>query len=81
MVESFLSKESKFQARRRKLKSRGVVLEEPKAMSIKATSVISDARLERLRKYLENEVTTTMIHRRMSTSLILGMGRKNICRN
>ena len=57
MVESFLSKESKFQARRRKLKTRGVVLEEPKAMSIKATSVISDARLERLRKYLENEVT------------------------
>ena len=61
MVEAFLSRESKFQARRRKLKSRGVVLEEPKAMSIKATSVISDARLERLRKYLENEVTTTMI--------------------
>ena len=58
MVESFLSKESKFQARRRKLANRGVVLEEPKAMSIKATSVISDARLERLRKYLENEVTT-----------------------
>ena len=57
MVEAFLSRESKFQARRRKLKSRGVVLEEPKAMSIKATSVISDARLERLRKYLEQEVT------------------------
>lgn len=57
MVESFLSKESKFQARRRKLANRGVVLEEPKAMSIKATSVISDARLDRLRKYLEQEVT------------------------
>ena len=57
MVEAFLSKESKFLARKRKLKNRGVVLEEPKAMSIKATSVISDARLERLRNYLENEVT------------------------
>ena len=56
MVESFLTKESKFQAERRKLSKKKVILEEPKAMSVKATSVISDARLERLRKYLENEV-------------------------
>ena len=56
VVESFLKMERKFQAERRKLKGRKVVLEEPKAMSIKATSIISDARLERLRKYLENEV-------------------------
>ena len=57
MVETFLKMESKLQAERRKLRGRKVVLEPPKAMSIKATSVISDARLERLRKYLENEVT------------------------
>ena len=80
MVEAFLSRESKFQARRRKLKSRGVVLEEPKAMSIKATSVISDARLERLRKYLENEVTT-MIESSHEYNFDLGMGQNNNRRN
>ena len=56
VVEAFLTMESKFQAERRKLKGRKVVLEEPKAMSIRATSIISDERLERLRKYLEKEV-------------------------
>ena len=56
MVESFITQEAKFQAQRKKLSNRKVVLEEPKAMSVKATSMISDARLERLRKYLEKEV-------------------------
>ena len=61
VVEAFLTMESKFQAERRKLRGRKVVLEEPKAMSIKATSVISDTRLQRLMKYLEKEVKTNQI--------------------
>ena len=56
MVESFFLQEAKFRAQRRKLSNRKVVLDEPKAMSVKATSMISDSRLERLRKYLEREV-------------------------
>jgi hypothetical protein len=56
VVESFLTMERKFRAERRKLKGRQVLLEEPKVMNLKATSHISDARLERLRKYLEKEV-------------------------
>ena len=56
MVESFFLQEAKFRAQRRKLSNRKVVLDEPKAMSVKATSMISHSRLERLRKYLEREV-------------------------
>ena len=56
MVETFFLQEARFRAQRRKLSNRKVVLDEPKAMSVKATSMISDSRLERLRKYLEKEV-------------------------
>ena len=56
MVESFFLQDAKFRAQRRKLSNGKVVLDEPKAMSVKATSMISDSRLERLRKYLEREV-------------------------
>ena len=62
MVQSYLIQQSKFQAQQRKYLGRKVVLEEPKAMSIKATSIISDARLERLKKYLDNEVIQIMPH-------------------
>lgn len=56
MVETFFLQEARFRAQQRKLSNRKVVLDEPKAMSVKATSMISDSRLERLRKYLEKEV-------------------------
>ena len=57
MVEQYLqSRESKLQARQRKFLNRKVLFEEPKAMSMKATSIISDARLKQLTKYLESEV-------------------------
>jgi hypothetical protein len=56
VVETFFLQEARFRAQRRKLSNRKVVLDEPKAMSVKATSMISDSRLERLRKYLEKEV-------------------------
>ena len=57
MVDRFQAQRSKFQAQRRKFLKSEIVFEEPNAMSIKASSIISDARLERLKKYLENEVT------------------------
>ena len=58
MVEQYLqSQENKLQTRQRKFLNRKVLLEEPEAMSMRATSVISDARLKQLTKYLESEVT------------------------
>ena len=58
VVEQYLqSQENKLQPRQRKFLNRKVLLEEPEAMSMRATSVISDARLKQLTKYLESEVT------------------------
>ena len=62
MVDSYLIRERKFQAQRRNFLNSEVTFEEPRAMSIKATSVISDTRLESLKKYLDNEVTQIMSH-------------------
>ena len=61
-VELYFVQQSKFQSERRKASSRKVTLEEPRAMSIKANSIISDARLERLRNYLEKEVKQILPH-------------------